>query len=225
MSAVLPAQTQVTTPAGPPKRPFVLSAIWLGVWVVLAAWAALALGTAWPYVQLMPQWLLLVALPGLAFRAFDVVTMRMLRRRVRGWRRLVARLGAIVVGVPAAAASWEGLDAISMARFERAMTPLVARLQSDRGAICLPTAPVAVDLELAAYLEDANAPRAPAELHFDKQRFVLTLPGRSMDIDGSSMFYDSRGRQWRKVHNDALSSTGELTALTAGLSVCRFTLR
>lgn len=208
-----------------PKRPVVVSAIWLGVWVVAAAWAAHALGTAWPYVQLMPQWLMLLALPGVTFRVVDLVAMRALSRRIKGWRRFAVRLAAFVVGVFAAAASWKQLDAISMARFERAMAPLVARLHAEREALCRPDAPGPLDLDLAAYLEAANAPRSPAELHYDKQRFVLTLQGRSMDIDGSSMFYDSRVRRWRKVHNDTLSQTGDLAVLTAGLSVCRFALR
>lgn len=46
-----------------------------------------------------------------------------------------------------------------------------------------------------------------------------------MDIDGSSLFYDSRTRQWRKVHNDMLDQSGELKALLKDLEACRFPLR
>jgi len=193
MSAALPVQAQLTASVSGPKRPFVFSEIWLGVWVALAVWVTYALATAWPYVHLMPQWLLLIAFPGMVFRVFDLVSMRALGHRVKGWRRVLARVAAIVVGAFAAAGAWEGLDAVSMARFERAMVPLVERVQSHSEALCRGDSTAAVDPDLAAYLEAANALRAPAELHYDKQRFVLAIPGRSMDIDGSTMFYDSRG--------------------------------
>lgn len=225
MSAALPVQAQLTASVSGPKRPFVFSAIWLGVWGAMAVWVAYALATAWPYVGLMPQWLLLIALPGMVFRVFDLVSMRALGHRVKGWRRILARAVALFVGAFATAASWVGLDAISMARFESAMVPLVARVQTHPEALCRPDASSVIGTNLATYLDAANAPRASAELHYDKQRFVLALPGRSMDIDGSTMFYDSRGHQWRKVHNDALNHTGELVALTAGLAACRFSLR
>jgi hypothetical protein len=38
------------------------------------------------------------------------------------------------------------------------------------------------------------------------------------------MFYDSIARVWRKIHNDNLGRTGELTALEQGLTACRFRL-
>lgn len=205
-------------------RTFVLTAICLVLWTLLAAWAAFGLASAWPYVGLMPQWLLLMALPGVVFRTFDLVTMRRLRRQGRGWRRLLVRVAAFVVGARGGVGSWGTLDAVSMHRFERAMVPVVELAASAREALCAGSAR-SFGSDLADYLKDAQAPKAEVEFHYNAQRFVLALPGRSVDIDGSTMFYDSRSQRWRKMHNDELGRTGELSALTAGLSMCRFTLR
>jgi len=46
-----------------------------------------------------------------------------------------------------------------------------------------------------------------------------------MDIDGSTAFYESQSRQWRKVHNHHLSASGELARLTKGLDECKIALR
>jgi hypothetical protein len=200
-------------------------AISLALWIAVAAWASYALATAWPYVQLMPQWLLVFALPGILFRVLDLGWMQAQGRRLAGWRRWAARAATIGAGLAAAGGLWTALDGISMGRFERALAPLVAQVHARAAAPCPPAAQYVPDPALAAYLEASGAPRAPLNLHHGRERFVLVLMGGSMDIDGSSLFYDSRPRQWRKVHNDILARSGELQALLKDLESCRIPLR
>lgn len=219
------AMTEAAAASQDLKKPRVTGAIWLALWLVVAAWACHALATAWPYVQLMPQWLLVFALPGILFRVLDLGWMQAQGRRLAGWRRWAARAATIVAGLVAAGGLWSAMDGISMSRFERALAPLVAQVHAKSAAPCPPAAQYALDPALAAYLEASGAPRAPMNLHHDRQRFVLVLMGGSMDIDGSSLFYESRMRQWRKVHNDILSQSGELQALLKDLEACRIPLR
>ncbi len=213
-------------PTSPPSlgRPKITTGVFWVLWAALLLWASHALATAWPYVGLMPQWLLLVAVPGFVFRTVDLVLLQTAKRRVSGWRRLLLRLAALVVGVPAALAGWDALDAVSMYRFESGMAPLVASLHAKLPTACPPESGYPLGADVVAYLDGSSAVRANAELHFDAKRFVLTFQGRSMDIDGSTMFYDSTARIWRKTHNDTLARTGELTALAQGLTNCRFRL-
>ena len=42
-------------------RPKITTGVFWVLWAALLLWASHALATAWPYVGLMPQWLLLVA--------------------------------------------------------------------------------------------------------------------------------------------------------------------
>jgi len=208
-----------------PKRPRILSAILLTGWGCLAAWSGATLAMSWPYVGSMPQWLLMLAFPGILFRASDLAWLHFRSRRISGWRRGLMRVAAIVAGVVAAGYAWEGLDAISWSRFQRAVAPLTATAAKGPEAVCGGGTVPGFDRSVIEYLDAVDAPRAPAELYWGDGRFVLALAGRSMDIDGSTLYFDSRVQQWRKVHNDTLQRTGELNAATAGLVSCRFSLR
>lgn len=205
------------------KRPRIASAIWLLVWTTITIWTCRTLAMAWPYVQLLPQFLLIVAVPGILFRSADLVCMQIFRLQLRRWWRALARIIALLAGLFAAGGLWSAMDSISMTRFEHAMQPLIGQLHTSPMTSC-PSSYVPPS-GMMAYFDESNAPRAPASLHYDKQRFVLALGGRSMDIDGSTMFYNSVSRTWRKVHNDTLSVTQELQKLENGLDSCQIALR
>ena len=228
MAVSLPTDAAQSAPApgtsprlGRSKR---AAGIWLALWATLLIWTAHTLAVAWPYVGLMPQWLLLVALPGVLFRTVDLLSMHAAKHRIGGWKRLLMRTAALVLGVPVGIMGWEALDALSMKRFETAMAPLVARLHATTPASCPAQTKLALGPDVMAYLDDASAVRAGAALHYDPRRFVLAFQGRSLDIDGSTLFYDSVARVWRKVHNDTLARSGELTKLVQGLAACRLRL-
>ena len=203
----------------------IVSALWLLFWILVSAWACQTLAHAWPYVHLHPQVALLFALPGILFQSANLLHMQWRGQALMRWRRAGARVVAIVCGFILAGHLWEVLDGTSMGRFERALAPWVARMHAEKFALCPPETDYAVGPALLAYLEESNAVRAPAELHFGPARFVLVLGGRSMDIDGSSLFYDSATRRWKKVHNDQLQQTAELQNLTRDLTVCKIPLR
>jgi len=173
----------------------------------------------------MPQWLLLFAMPGMLFRTFELVWMQVRRERLAGRKRWLGRSVTLLGGLMAAGGLWSAMDGVSMARFETAMAPLVTQVHANSALPCPPAARYSFGPGLASYLEESGAPRAPANLAHDRQRFVLALGGGSMDIDGSTLFYDSRSRGWRKVHNDILANTGELDGLRKGLETCRIALQ
>lgn len=207
------------------KRGCVASTVWLSGWIVAAVWSAYAIAQAWPYVQHPLQIVLLVAVPGVLFCSFDLGFMQLLRRRIVGWRQFLARAAMLVAGLILWGAICDRLDSVSMARFERAFAPLIGELHTRMPKPCPSAAGYRTAPELAAYLDESGAPRAPAELKYDAQRFVLSVHGGSIDIDGSTLFYDSATRKWRKVHNDMLENSGELRALASGLESCRVALR
>ena len=195
------------------------------LWLAAAAWSGYGLATSWPYVQLMPQWLLLFAVVGILFRSLELRRMRRGSQPLQGRERLRFRVFTLIGGIFIAGALWSALDRVSMGRFERAMAPMVERVNAHAKAPCPPAAAYRAASALAAYMSDAGAPRAVMEVNYDPERFVLVLAGRSMDIDGSAIFYDSRSRAWKKVHNDQLAVSGELENLRKGLQGCRVELK
>jgi len=58
------------------------------------------------------------------------------------------------------------------------------------------------------------------ELYFNKQLFIITFNGGSIDIDGSTIFYRSDMGRWEIFHNDNASKQEILQDLTNGLSRC-----
>lgn len=208
------------------KRRLLTSAAWLALWVLLTAWACYKLAMAWPYVQSVPQLVLVFSLPGILFRATDLTHIGIRRQPLAGKWRWLARVVCVLAGLLTAVHLWVALDEISMARFERAMAPLVNRLHANAATPCPPGGRYPVDAGMTAYLIESGASNTPpAELHHGHARFVLALPGRSIDIDGSTMFYQSATRQWKKVHNDQLAQTGELQTLIRDLEICKIPLR
>ena len=184
---------------------------------------AYGLATAWPY-ELHPLLLVLaVSMPGLVFRAGDLVFMRRRARRLAGWWRAAGRLAALPLGVVLAFQLFSKLEPISMASFEREIATWVRQMHVSAPASCPADGRYAVDAALHSYLERSGAIRS-GTLHYGDGRFVLELKGRSIDIDGSTLYYDSVTRKWNRFHNDNRDRPGELQALINTLAACRFVL-
>lgn len=217
------AAAQPATEAALLKRQRVASQLFLGAWMALVTWAGVTLATAWPYELLRPVYGLLIGLPGMAFRGFDLAWMRWRACRLVGWRRGLARLVAVPLGLLVAPVDM--LDRYSMARFERALTPVVAQLHAHAAAPCAQSTAQAGGPTLAEYLEESDAPRRPGSLHHGNGRFVLELMGGSADFDGSTIYYDSGLRRWTKFHNDHRERRDAFATLVQGMETCRFDLR
>jgi len=80
-----------------------------------------------------------------------------------------------------------------------------------------------VDAALNSYLEQSAGLRK-GTLHQGAGRFVLELAGRSIDIDGSTLYYDSATRMWQRFHNDDRAQSSAFNALVGPLAPCRFIL-
>lgn len=199
----------------------VVAGLWLVSWSVLTVAVCVELATAWPYVLLPVQLLLLLSVPGVLYRAAELSLMWRSGRPLTRGARWLGRFGALLSGIAIGMGLGEAMDERSMARFEQVMAPLIARLEASPDSTCPPAAAAAPDPELAAYIDASGGIGKRAELHRAGSRFVLSFRGRSIDIDGSTIFYDSVTRRWRKVHNDELARTQESEKLTQGLSACR----
>ena len=218
-----------TAPQSAPPAPKSLvwplrrSVAFLLVWLGLALWAAYGLAMAWPY-ELHPLLILLVvALPGVVFRTVDVALVRWRQLRLAGWRRVGSRLAAVPVGVILAMLLFSAAERNSMARFEREIAGWVGRVHAGAPPSCPAVEKHAAEAGLKPYLDDAAAVRK-GTLHQGAGRFVLELAGRSIDIDGSTLHYDSATRKWSRFHNDNRERREAFAALVEPLEKCRFTL-
>jgi len=144
-------------------NPGIRSCAFLCVWLALAIWSAFILATAWAYTTSRKFFGLFVALPGVLFRGVDLAYMQLRARRLASWWRTLARLVALPAGLMLT--PLDQLDGISMARFDAALAPLIAQIQANAAALCAPQVVYTKSPALLDYLNDAQAPRRPADLH------------------------------------------------------------
>jgi len=186
------------------------------------------LATAWPYTTSRKFFGLFVAQPGVLFRGVDLAYMQLRARRLASRWRTLARLVALPAGLMLT--PLDQLGGISMARFDAALAPLIAQIQANAAALCAPQVVYTKSPALLDYLNDAQALRRPADLHYGGGRFVLALLGGSADFDGSPIHYDSQTRAsqtraWQKIHNDVRDKRDAFAALVKGMETCKFDLR
>jgi len=206
------------------RKTVIAGGLWLAAWAALFAWLAFELATKWPYVGSPLELIMLFAAAGVLFRGFDLAWLWRRRVQVKGWRRWLARGVAFVAGGFAAASVWQVLDAASMSRFSAAIAPFVKAVQANAAAPCPPAAQYAPDAALREYLVSSGFPSPRATIHHDGKRLVLSFPGGSADIDGSTLWYDAGAPGWNKFHNDNRERADAFGALVKGMQECRFPL-
>lgn len=212
--------------AGDLKRPRIVAAIFLSLSTALALWAMWSLAMDWPYSGHFGLFGLLLALPIVLFQGFRLGYMWRWQKPVRGWRGWVARLLAVVLGF--VLAPFNFLEGRSMARFEQKMAPLVAQVGSKLPMPCPPQATYVLGDELIDYLVQSRRGSGSATLkgvlHYDRERFVFSVFGTSLDIDGSTVYFDSASSVWKKFHNDNRELAQSFEQQTATMSQCSLLL-
>ena len=58
-------------------------------------------------------------------------------------------------------------------------------------------------------------------LLYNTRRFILNFRGGSIDMNNSTLFYDSETKIWHFFHNDTLKETANFAERTQGLIQCR----
>jgi len=189
------------------------SRVLIAAYGTIVGWAFYEQSTSWPHEG---SWLLIVyafLCPGIVFQAFSLAY-----ARLRG--RALTRLLTIPVGVVLAAPLAASASALAMRSFEQAYAPFVAQLAADLAGACATGAKHFAMASVAAYNRQAGRERPQAVLKHDGKRFVLSFSDGSIDIDGSTIYYDSGARAWGKFHNDSTDKSAAFGKLTEGLAEC-----
>lgn len=195
-----------------------VSVVLLVTYAVVVAWVFYEQVTSWPHEGRWAYLALFLLCPGILFQSFSLAYTRRTGRPLT--RRALTRLATIPLGLVIAAALSSWASTLAMRNFEQAYAPFVDRLGANLADACR-SAPGYFGIpSVAAYNQRAGRERPAAKLHHDNKRFVLVFSGGSIDIDGSTISYDSGARAWRKFHNDNSDAREAYAGLTAGLTEC-----
>jgi hypothetical protein len=190
----------------------------LALYVALSGWLFYEQATSWPHSG---SWALLgyvVLVPGIVFQSVSLAFSKFTGRPLA--RRMLARVVTIPLGVVLAAALQDGASALAMTGFERAYAPFVESLGAGLADACGGGAKHFSIPAVAAFNRQTGS-RPTASLHHDGKRFVLGFAGGSIDIDGSTLYYDSGVKRWQRYHNDDREARAVYEKLVARLNECK----
>lgn len=194
------------------------SLVLLAIYAALAGWLFYLDATSWPHEG---SWTLLAyvfLLSSILFQCVSLACAKLTGRALT--RRVLARVVTIPAGVVLAAALQAGAGALSMGAFEQAYAPFVEQVGAGLADACGSGAKYFAIPAVAEF--NRRTGRLPAaRLHQDGKRFVLGFAGGSIDIDGSTLYYDSGAGIWRRYHNDNQDARAAHQQLVAGLAECK----
>lgn len=193
------------------------SAVLLVLYVAMTVWVFSEQSTSWPHEGSWAAFAYLFLCPGIVFQSFALLYARLTGRALT--RRVLTRVVTIPLGLVIAAALGQWGSTLAMGDFERAYTPFAAQVGANLAAPCGGAAKYFAIPAVAAYNEQTGR-RPTANLRYEGSRFVVSFSGGSFDMDGSTIYFDSGARRWRKFHNDSTIASREFEKLTEGLAGC-----
>ena len=172
----------------------------------------------WPRVG---SWWLLVYLcivPAFIDRAFHLFYFVWQKKVMEGtWKKSFVVILSIVLGVILTNLINQKASLWAMERFQDNYQPLVEYLQNDlhndSNYICK-------SLETFISERHLQGRESPKALYFKGTHFILEFLGNSIDIDGSSIYFNSQTGQWHIFHNDDVKRRNQLEILIKDMKTC-----
>ena len=173
---------------------------------------------SWPNVGSKANIFLFLFCPGILFQSF-FLAYSLIKRKFPA-KRIWIRLLSIVLGLFLSAQISKISSAMAMQRFEQACQPLVEMIQENLPQPCDPEISYS-DLLPHKGENSMWYPGNRWHLWHNEKSFVLTFPGGSIDIDGSTIYYFSKQGGWTIFHNDSTEDSKQLQELLKGMEECQ----
>ena len=209
----------ISNPQTSLKRRTVISAVLLAVFLSLAGWLFYLQSTSWPHEGSLAFIGYVFLCPGIVFQSFSLAYALGTGRPLTT-RYILALVVSMLLGLVLAAQLTDRASKLAMSSFERAYAPFVSRIGANLADACADAGKYFEIPAVAAFNQHTGS-RPTATLRHGDKRFVLSFSGSSIDIDGSTIYYDSRAGAWRKFHNDLEEESGAFKKLTEGLADCK----
>ena len=200
------------------QRRLVISMLLLATYVAVVVWASYDQATSWPNEGNWTSLVFFLLCPGIVFQALNLAYMRVKARPLT--RRMLIRVITIPFGLVVAAVLMDAAGSFAFRHFESAYAPFAAYVGTNLADPCGSATQYFAIPSVVAYNRQTGHERVAAKLRYDRKRFVLSLSGGSIDADGSTIYFDSDTKAWRKFHNDNAEMSRAITTLTVGLAEC-----
>jgi hypothetical protein len=197
-------------------------------WILLAGYGCINLFAiyssiySWPTQGSIICFLLIIFCPDFLYHLVFIGYVSILKKRPH-WKK-VYRLLTMICGILLAGGVLQITQKISLARFKAAYNPLIVQVQQKMPLPCnayyfeIPEVyryNHSVTQKLLQYGKPSGG------LLYNSQRFVLHFRAGSVDMDSSTIFYDSELKNWRFFHNDDVVEAANFAARSQGLMLCQ----
>ncbi len=174
---------------------------------------------SWPHVGSKSAVFLFLLIPGILYQLY-FLSFSLLKRKLPA-KRLRARLLSIFLGLFLAAQLGQAVSHMAMKQFEQNCRPFVAMIEKNMPYPCGPSQSMYMDLLPHRRKNNMWFPGQRWHMYHNDQFFVLTFPGGSADIDGSTIYYSSQQGEWAIFHNDSKEDKKQLEELLKGMQICQ----
>ena len=172
----------------------------------------------WPGVG---SWWVLVyffIFPAFIDRAFHLFYFLWQKKVLEGkWKKSLVVILSIVLGVILTGQINQKASLWAMKRFQDNYQPLVEYLQNDSHN---DSSHICKDLETFISKRPLQGRESPKALYFKGEYFILEFLGNSIDIDASTIYFNSRTGQWHIFHNDDVKRRNQLGILIKDMRTC-----
>ena len=202
----------------------VFNSVLLLIYLAGAGYFFFALATSRPHVGSWPEIFLLILLPAICFRSFLVFSQLIYKKQII--RRWLPRIASVITGIFIAGQLIQLETGMATDRFTHAYQPLVSTMESGQIESCEQSGD-------KLNIPDTVRPKvkrkkifgrvqwtADATVYFSDKNFIISVPGSSVDIDGSRLYYDSKGKKWQLFHNDREEEIEKFSKLTEDSVLC-----
>lgn len=196
-------------------------------WILLTGYGCINLFAiyssiySWPTQGSNIWFLLIIFCPPFLYHLVFIAYVSVLKKRPRG--KKIYRFLTIICGVLLAGGLLQLTQKISLTRFKSAYSPMIAQVQQKMPLPCdvhyfeIPE----IDRYNHSVTQKILQQGKPAGgLFYNSQRFVLHFRAGSVDMDNSTIFYDSEMKNWRFFHNDDVAEAENFAARSKGLTRC-----
>ncbi|MCI5179557.1 MAG: hypothetical protein D3911_09630 [Candidatus Electrothrix sp. AW3_4] len=190
----------------------VITSILLSFYLVLTLYVFLE-GLQYPAIGTLCIIILLFTCPGLLVQLSLLIYSLSKRALPSHSRFFIMRLILTIMGIVLAVLVMITSNYIAMRRFAAATEPLVQYVKKSMPAPCEP---------VYTYLQ-TNRPNTyfnMSDLYYNEHEFLILYQGRSIDIDGSTVYFYSKHSKWKIIHNDH-PRKADIDLITNKLKSCK----
>jgi len=203
------------------KKSLVVNWVLLVIYSSINIYTVYSLSYSWPNKGSLSWFLLIFFCPPFLYHFIAISYILAVKENLH-WKKCL-RLGTLIMGVLLAGGLLNYTQKSSLRKLNRAYFPMVKAINKNMPMPCghhyfqIQKVVVYNGKTNRMIMKDG---KPIGELWYKNKRFIVSFLGRSVDIDGSTIFYDSEIQQWQIFHNDNLQMKEKLNNTRLKLKKC-----